>query len=100
MDLSSDPSGAKVFVNGHLMGNTPIQLNLTSKHTYTIEFRKDGFENRTVVVNASVGGGWVILDILGGLLPVIIDAATGDWYSLDQDHVNAALEKQQGGRGC
>ena len=97
MDLSSDPSGAKVFVNGHLMGNTPIQLNLTSKHTYTIEFRKDGFENRTVVVNASVGGGWVILDILGGLLPVIIDAATGDWYSLDQDHVNAALEKQQGG---
>jgi hypothetical protein len=49
-----------------------------------------------VVVNASVGAGWVIIDILGGLLPVIIDAATGDWYSLDQDHVNAALEKQQG----
>jgi hypothetical protein len=78
------------------MGNTPIQLNLASKHTYNIEFRKDGYDNRTVVVNASVGGGWVVLDILGGLLPVIIDAATGDWYSLDQDHVNAALERQQG----
>ncbi len=95
IDFSSDPAGAKVYVNGQLMGNTPLQLNLQSKHSYTIEFRKEGFENRTVVVNCSVGGGWIVLDILGGLIPVIIDAATGDWNSLDQEHVNAALEAQQ-----
>jgi len=41
-----------------------------------------------------VGAGWVILDILGGLIPVIVDAATGDWHYLDQTNVNAALEKQ------
>ncbi len=95
IDFSSDPSGAKVYVNGQLMGNTPLQLNLMSKHSYTIEFRKDGYQNRTVMVNTSVGGGWIVLDILGGLVPVIVDAATGDWYSLDQEHVNAALEAQQ-----
>ena len=95
IDFSSNPSGAKVYVNGQLMGTTPLQLNLQSKHAYTIEFREEGYENRTVMVNASVGGGWIVLDILGGLIPVIVDAATGDWYSLDQEHVNAALEAQQ-----
>jgi len=26
------------------------------------------------------------------LVPIIVDAATGNWYSLDQDRVNAPLE--------
>ncbi len=95
VNFSSDPSGAKVFVNGDLLGTTPFALNLKSNKTYTLEFKKDGYETKSVLLNNSVGGGWIVLDVLGGLLPVIVDAATGDWYSLDQDHVNAILEKQQ-----
>ncbi|GAB6283619.1 MAG: hypothetical protein STSR0008_24030 [Ignavibacterium sp.] len=93
--FSSDPTSAKVYVNGSLLGTTPVQLELKSKNSYTIEFKKDGYETKTVVLNNSVGGGWIVLDILGGLLPVVIDAATGNWYSLDQEHVNAVLEQQQ-----
>ena len=95
MNFSSDPRGAKVYVNGDLLGTTPFELELKSNKTYTLEFKKDGYETRTVLLNSSVGGGWIVLDILGGLFPVIIDAATGNWYSLDQDHVNAVLEQQQ-----
>jgi len=47
------------------------------------------------LLNNSVGAGWFVLDILGGLIPIIIDAATGNWYGLDQEHVNAVLEQQQ-----
>lgn len=94
VSFSSDPTGAKVYVNGNLLGTTPVQLELKSKNTYTIEFRKEGYDTRTVLLNNSVGGGWVVLDILGGLLPVVIDAATGNWYQLDQEHVNGILEKQ------
>ena len=96
VSYSSDPSGAKVYVNGQLMGTTPFQLEMKSNQTYTIEFRKEGYENRTVVLNNSVGAGWIVLDVLFGLIPIIVDAATGNWYSLDQSHVNAALEAQQG----
>lgn len=96
INFSSDPSGAQVFVNGQLMGTAPLELKLESKHSYNIEFRKEGYQNKTVVVTASVGGGWIILDVLFGLVPIIVDAATGDWYSLDQEHINAALERQQG----
>jgi hypothetical protein len=95
VNFSSDPSGAKVYVNGSLMGTVPLQLELKSNQTYTIEFRKEGYENKTVVLNNSVGAGWIILDVLFGLVPIIVDAATGNWYSLDQSHVNAALEAQQ-----
>ena len=91
--FSSDPDGAEVYVNGTLLGKTPFELNMKSNKTYTLEFRKEGFEPRNVVLNNSVGGGWVVLDILGGLIPVVIDAATGDWYYLDQDYVNAILLK-------
>lgn len=94
VNFSSDPSGAKVYVNGSLLGTTPVQLELKSNKTYTIEFKKDGFETKTVVLNNSVGAGWIILDILGGIIPVVIDAATGNWYELDQEHVNAVLEQQ------
>jgi hypothetical protein len=95
VDFSSDPSGADVYVNGSLRGKTPINLKLESKKTYTIEFKKDGYEPRTYTITNHVGAGWIILDILGGLIPVIVDAATGAWYELDQDAVNAVLETQQ-----
>jgi hypothetical protein len=95
VSFGSNPDKAKVYVNGQYMGDTPVQLNLASKQNYTIEFRKDGYQSKAVIVNSNVGAGWVILDILGGLLPVVIDAATGSWMQLDQTNINAALEKQQ-----
>jgi len=95
VNFSSDPVGAKVYVNGLLLGKTPFELELKSNKTYNLEFKKDGYETRTVRLNNSVGAGWIVLDVLGGLVPVIVDAATGNWYSLDQDHVNAVLESQQ-----
>ncbi len=95
VNFSSEPYGAKVYVNGDLLGTTPFALKLKSNKTYTIKFEKNGYLNKTVMLNSSVGTGWVVLDVLGGLIPVIIDAATGNWYNLDQDHVNAVLEQQK-----
>jgi len=37
----------------------------------------------------------VILDTLLGLVPVIVDAATGGWYYLDQKNMAALLMEQQ-----
>ncbi|MDG4945739.1 PEGA domain-containing protein [Weeksellaceae bacterium KMM 9713] len=92
--VSSEPAGAEVYVNGFKMGVTPIELNLKADKSYTIEYRKEGFDSVTRVVNTKVGAGWVVLDVLGGLVPIIVDAATGSWNKLDQDAVNAALIKQ------
>lgn len=94
VSFASDPDGAQVFVNGMMMGNTPLQLNLKSKDTYAIDFRKAGYENKVTIVNNKVGAGWIILDVITGFIPIIIDAATGDWMQLDTNNVNASLIKQ------
>jgi hypothetical protein len=94
INFTSQPQDADVIVNGVDLGKTPIEINLKTNKIYTIEFKKEGFGTKTVVLNNSVSGGYVVLDILGGLLPVVIDAATGGWYTLDQEHVNAILESQ------
>ncbi|WP_424989314.1 PEGA domain-containing protein [Flagellimonas sp.] len=93
--VGSDPAGAEVYVNGFKMGNTPLELNLKADKSYTIEYRKEGYQSVTRIVNTKVGAGWIVLDVLGGLIPIIVDAATGNWNKLDQDTVNAVLEEQQ-----
>lgn len=61
-----------------------------------IDFHKDGNANKTVPVNHSVSAKRVVLDLLGGVLPMLVDVAKGDWFSLDQEHITAALETRQG----
>lgn len=72
-----------------------MALKLKVNKTYTIEFRKEGYKSKTHNINNSVGAGWIILDVLAGLVGVIVDGITGAWYSLDQENVNAVLDKQQ-----
>ncbi|HOK14398.1 MAG TPA: PEGA domain-containing protein [Candidatus Kapabacteria bacterium] len=95
VNFTSEPSGTKVYVNGQLMGNTPLELKLESKKTYVIEFKKEGYESKTIQLSNSVAAGYIVLDVLFGVVPVIIDAATGAWYTLDQDHINGVLEIQK-----
>jgi len=95
VNFSSDPAGATIFVNGNRMGKTPMPLNLSNKKSVTVTFKKDGYEDRTYIINTKTGTGWVILDIFGGFIPVIIDAVTENWYNLDTDDVSVMLEVER-----
>ncbi len=91
---TSNPDGADVYVNGVRMGVTPYTLVLKPNQQYTVEFKKAGYKTIGRTINSKVGAGWVILDVLGGLIPVVVDASTGNWKKLDQDAVDAQLEKE------
>jgi hypothetical protein len=56
-------------------------------------FKKEGFKEKTILVSNKVGVGWVILDILVWIVPMVIDAVTGAWYEFDVDNVSVTLEK-------
>jgi len=96
VDVSSDPNGAKIYVNGEFLGKTPVHLRLPAKKTFFIEFVKDGYEKKTYVLNSSVGAGWIVLDVLFGLIPVVVDASTGAWYEFDDNTARVYLEKVGG----
>ncbi len=90
----SNPDGAEIYVDGERKGVTPLKLELDPSKTYLIEYRKKGYKTIAKTVKGKVGIKWVVLDILGGFVPVIIDAATGDWYEFEKDKINTNLEKK------
>ena len=85
--FGSNPAGAEVYIDGKLMGKTPINFELTSKKTYVIDFKFEG-QTKTINLTNKIGIQWIILDVLGGLIPVVVDAVTGDWYQLKPKDVN------------
>jgi hypothetical protein len=91
VSFGSNPLGAEIYIDGKLMGKTPAAFQLITKKTYVIEF-KMGDKKKTINLNNSVGAGWIILDVLGGLVPVVVDAITGAWYSFDMKSVSVDLQ--------
>ena len=85
VSFQSNPSAAKVYVNGNYMGDTPFAINLKTDKSYTIEFRKEGYKPKTYFLNNNVGVGWIVLDVLAGLIPIVVDAATGAWYEFSEE---------------
>lgn len=94
VSVTSNPEKAEIFVNGERMGTTPASLQLDPQKTYTIEYRMKGHKPITKMLSGKVGVKWVVLDVIGGLIPVIVDAATGNWYEFDQEIVHTYLEKE------
>ena len=84
--FDSKPVGAEVWIDGVKFGNTPAVFQLESKKTYVIEFRMAG-KTKSVRLTNHMQAGYLILDILTGLVPIIVDAATGAWYKLDSNNV-------------
>ncbi len=74
-------------------GTTPFSLDLNNHTSHTVVFRQRDIQEVTCQLTTSVGAGWVILDVLVGL---IVDAATGKWNSLDQGVCNVVLPAARG----
>jgi len=81
--VRSDPSGAEVWVDGRLVGETPLRLRLKSSRDHTVELRRPGYASQTYRLEAHVEAAFVILDIaLTGVVGVVVDAATRGWNQL------------------
>ncbi len=93
--ISSDPPEAKVYVNGTYMGRTPLVVNLAKDKDYVVQFKQDGYEIQTRLINSKMGIGWLVLDLLSGGVPILVDAITGDWMVLDTDSVHVMLEPER-----
>ena len=57
VDFDSDPKGAELYINGNRMGTTPMPLNLSNLKALTVTFKKEGYEDKTYIINTKVGGG-------------------------------------------
>jgi hypothetical protein len=91
-DLQSTPQGAEVFLDGNRLGTTPVKVKLSNTQAHTFVFKKDGFKDATCQLAKGTDAGWVVLDVVMGLVPVIIDAATNSWSQTKGNSCTGAME--------
>jgi hypothetical protein len=90
VSVTSDLPGAEVHVNGVPYGKTPLQLPVDGSTDQTITI-KVGSTLHTCVLAATIRPEWIVLDVAMGGIPVIVDAVTGKWRSLDSTYCHAAM---------
>ncbi len=85
LQVSSEPSGARVFVNGSLAGNTPTMITMKKGEPVTIVGQYPGLPDATVVVGKQMDTMAVLnlFDLVGWL----IDMSTGAMWKFDRDRV-------------
>jgi hypothetical protein len=92
VNITSVPSGASVFVNRFPRGKTPAKVRLSVKQNHDVEVRMPGYQSTSASIVSKVGAGWIVLDIIiGGVVSLLVDAATGAWKELDRNAVHFTL---------
>lgn len=95
-NLTSDPPGAVVYEGGNRLGTTPLKVELSNLEAHTFTFRRDGYQETTCTLSKGTSGGWIVLDVIAGLVPVIVDAATGNWSQTKGDTCHGSLNEDRG----
>jgi hypothetical protein len=89
--LRTDPPGATVRMNGQIRGVTPLDLDIpASSGSRTVDLEKEGHYPRRVLLETSLNG-WVFGNVLLGILPVLVDLATGAAFNLEPETVFETL---------
>lgn len=89
--IKSEPSGAKIYLNGNYEGDTPTSLILKRDKDYNVMLKKAGFENTSATITRSFNA----VSILNLLSPLcwIVDVVTGALWKFDRNTITVTLEK-------
>jgi len=92
LTFQSNPAGAQVLVNGVPRGTTPLVLELHADDDQIVTFRRDGCADATIPLETHVQAGFVVLDILAGIIGIAVDAGTGEWKEFNERTPYAQLD--------
>lgn len=94
ISISSDPVGANVSIDGATFGVTPLVADLKRSNEHIVVLNMDGYQPAQLTLTKSVSG-WVWGNVLiGGLIGLAVDFATGGVYNLTPEQLNSTLVKQ------
>lgn len=88
--FETEPSGAKVFVNGFEKGTTPTQIKVKAEDK--VHFRLDDYTERVVIMDSKFN----LVAVLNGfsIIGWGVDALTGSLKRVDTKYVKVTLEKE------
>lgn len=92
LSFDSDPSGAKVSVDGKAMGTTPITIAVDKGQGQSLTFEKEDYETLTSELETSVEPWFFGNIILGGLLGSTTDGLSGAIHEFSPDQYYVTLK--------
>lgn len=106
VNIDTTPDGAQVIINNHkgeqvYQGITPTNVKLKAsggfmkKAVYEIKFSKEGFQDQTYPLSATIDGWYFGNLLIGGLIGIlIVDPLTGAMFKIDNPSVQVSMERQ------
>lgn len=92
MVITCEPRVADVFLDGSQIGQTPLTTHLTRAHNHKIRVSLDGYMPYEVDLKRRLDG-WIFGNVLiGGLIGIGIDAATGSMFHLTPKDIYPELK--------
>ena len=88
----SEPSGAKVSVNGDEKGTTPVSFDVPSKEDLNVHIAKDGYQAQDLNNPAKTRWGWETFSFFSYVIPVFVDMGTGAAWGHDELTMTTHLE--------
>ena len=80
---AGSPIDAKVYLDGEFIGETPFKIRIEKRKIQEgslIEIKKEGYETLRYEVIRFPHVGYVMLDIVTGVIPLIVDVVDGNIY--------------------
>lgn len=90
--VSSEPTGARVSVDGSASGTTPTSVTLSRKSNHMVTIEKDGYQSESVAITKSMSAAVAGNIIAGGFIGWGVDAVSGAQYNLNPATVSVRLQ--------
>ncbi|MBC7409971.1 MAG: hypothetical protein H7339_16415 [Arcicella sp.] len=92
------PNDAQIFYNGAYQGKgsqtIAIQKSAVKNGNAKIEVKKEGYEPITILLNKKTRVGFIVLDVVFGFVPLLIDVVTGNLIAVRPGKVEYKLQKK------
>lgn len=92
LNVTSDPSGAKVVIDGTERGVTPLAIKVERKKDHAMVFAKEGFQETQTKVESHISN-WIAGNLVCcGLIGFLVDLVGSGGYTIEPDAVAVNLK--------
>ncbi len=92
VEITSEPSSAKVYINEIEIGQTPVQKNLKRNQEYQLILKLDGYKTYETKLEKKFNAWYIGNVLIGGVIGLIIDPITGAMHKLKPEEINGNLK--------
>ncbi len=97
IQISGNPSAAKVYVDNKYIGQTPLSYEATKRKEMSVKIEKEGYKDLYTDIETKLNPLWTSISIVGNAilleLPTIIDYKNGSISDIKTDSISYDLTK-------